>query len=97
MKRNVGVLNIDKDKYRCFIQCHGVGDNDNIARSVDSYVSCLNSVAHHLEIEINPKTLKNEADIECVKTRLKGIVAPNTISNYCSAMYQYQYVVMVRE
>lgn len=65
------------------------------ASSVESYLSYLRSVSHHLEIEINPETLCSEADVQRLACELEGMRKPRTIGNYASAMRQY--VAMVDE
>lgn len=75
--------------YLEFIQKQGVGSNDVVASSGDSYVSYLRSVSRLIKSEINPTLLRNETDVINIANRLKGKRATKTIKNYCSAMRQY--------
>jgi len=82
-------------RYREFIKASGVGDNDAVASSVESYVSYLRSVSRIVGVPISPALLNSEADVERIATQLLGTRADNTIRNYKSAMRRY--VAMVRE
>jgi hypothetical protein len=82
-------------RYREFIEAHGVGDNDAVASSVESYVSYLRSVSRLLDVPIAPSILNCEADVERIASQLDGQRADNTVRNYKSAMRQY--VAMVRD
>lgn len=84
-----------QEQYLRFIVNRGVGKNDKVASSVDSYLSYLRSVSHHLGIEISPETLSSEADVQRLAYELEGVRRPRTIGNYVSAMRQY--VAMVHE
>ncbi|HEY3317832.1 MAG TPA: hypothetical protein VGK50_05375 [Coriobacteriia bacterium] len=75
--------------YRDYIEAHGVGDNDEVASSADSYVSYLNSVATITQRPISPRTLRTEDDVEATVRQLHGTRAPKTIANYRSALRQY--------
>ncbi|WP_286241125.1 hypothetical protein [Neptuniibacter halophilus] len=77
------------DKFEAFIRKQGVGDNDQVADSVRSYVGYLNAVSKHLAIDINPSTLNSEQHIERYRADLQGLVSEKTIGNYTSAMRQY--------
>lgn len=80
-----------QESYQQFIQDQGVGKNDNVADSIQSYISYLKSISKHLDIEINSQTLSSEADIAILSTKLfkLGVVSDKTIKNYGSAMKQY--------
>ena len=81
--------------YLEFITRRGVGANDVVASSTDSYISYLNSVADLISSDITPELLRSEIDVSNIAGRLKGKRAEKTIRNYCSAMRQY--VAMVEE
>jgi len=85
------------DKYQSFIKIKGVGSNDIVSYSVESYVSYMNSVSTHLDISVGPKNLSTEHDITSLSGCLSksGKVSEKTIKNYRSAMRQY--VRMVNE
>jgi hypothetical protein len=76
-------------RYRAYIQKHGVGDNDLVASSPNSYVSYLRSVSRLLGVPIAPELLHCEDGVESIASRLQGNRAKNTINNYKSAMRQY--------
>jgi len=80
-----------KEKYELFILNGGVGANDKVADSINSYVSYLNSVARHLNISISPETLNSESDVNRLSAQLmqSGLVSRKTVNNYKSAMRQY--------
>src|SRR5437879_1967673 len=80
---------LNQREYRDWIQKRGVGANDRIASSPDSYVSYLNGVSDLLGIDISPKTLASEEDVLALERRLEGKRAPATVRNYKSAMRQY--------
>ncbi len=83
------------DEYEKFIENEGVGSNDKVASSIKSYISYLNGVSKHLDISIEPTTLKTMGDIESLSSQLKGKVSDKTIKNYGSAMKQY--IKMIKE
>jgi hypothetical protein len=78
-----------EQQYRAFIEGRGVGSRDKVASSVDSYVSYLRSVSGLLDLEISPRLLSSEADVERIVIRIEGSRAKRTIDNYRSAMRQY--------
>jgi len=78
-----------ENEYRNFIESRGVGSNDKVASSVDSYVSYLNSVSKILSKDITPELLASESDVEEICTELYGKRADSTIGKYKSAMNQY--------
>jgi hypothetical protein len=82
-------------QYRDFIGAKGVGENDVVASSVESYVSYLRSVSQILGVPISPELVNSEADVQRITAQLRGTRADNTINNYGSAMRQY--VAMVKE
>ena len=83
-----------KGEYYAWIESRGVGSNDLVASSPDSYVSYLKSVSKLIGKDISPELLSTEEDVERVARSIKGLRAPKTITNYKSAMRQY--VAMVR-
>jgi hypothetical protein len=83
-----------KQQYFEWIQIRGVGANDVIASSPDSYVSYLNTVSILIGKDISPDTLSSEEDIDRIGRLIEGQRAPKTINNFKSAMRQY--VAMVR-
>ena len=78
-----------EQRYLEFIREHGVGANDLVASSPESYVSYLRSVSKLLAQDITPLMLRSEQDINKIVNRISGQRAPKTIRNYCSAMRQY--------
>ena len=76
-------------EYIDFIMSQGVGSNDKVASSVNSYLSYLRSVSRHLGVDICPETLSCEDAIQGLATALDGVRRPRTIGNYVSAMRQY--------
>lgn len=76
-------------QYHEWIQQRGVGLRDKIASSPDSYISYLNSVSELVAQDISPVILSTEEDVVAIARKLEGRKAPNTISNYKSAMRQY--------
>ena len=77
------------NEYYTWIVAAGVGSNDRVASSPDSYVSYLNTVSKLLEKEVSPEILSNDSDVENIARQLEGRRAPKTITNYKSAMKQY--------
>ena len=82
--------------YYKFIQEQGVGSNDIVASSPDSYISYLRSVSKLINEDISPSLLRNELDIINIENMLKGKRAAKTVKNYCSAMRQYVKFVRVK-
>ena len=80
---------IHKSQYYAFITLRGVGSNDLVASSPDSYVSYLNIVSELIGKDISPAVLSSEADVEKLARSIAGQRAPKTINNYKSAMRQY--------
>jgi hypothetical protein len=76
-------------KFLEFIEKKGVGANDVVASSPDSYVSYLWSVSRILEMEISPRTVRNHSDVEKIIAQLYGKRADKTVSNYRSALRRY--------
>ena len=83
-----------KDKYYAWIKSHGVGSNDSVASSPDSYVSYLNSVSKLIGRDISPELLSTVEDVARIARSMEGRRSPKTITNYKSAMRQY--LAMVR-
>lgn len=65
-----------------------MGLKDQVASSVDSYVSYLNSVSGILKKDITSEVYSDD-DVERFVLMLKGQRADKTVSNYRSAMRQY--------
>jgi hypothetical protein len=80
---------LHKNQYYAFITSRGVGSNDLVASSPDSYVSYLNTVSELIDKDISPALLSSEADVEELARSIRGQRAPKTINNYKSAMRQY--------
>ena len=78
-----------ESEYRCWLERRGVGENDLVASSPDSYVSYLRSVSRLLGRDIAPGSLASEEDVLAIASRLDGHRAHATIRNYKSAMRQY--------
>lgn len=78
-----------QEEYTRYIINQGVGENDKVASSPNSYISYLRSVSTHLNIEINETTLGSEDDVQRLATAIEEVRAPKTIKNYISAMRQY--------
>ncbi len=79
------------DEYKKYIERNGVGSNDNVADSVQSYCNYLRSVSEHLSLDISPQRVSNESDVLAIKDRLQAetSLSTKTISNYLSALRQY--------
>ena len=78
-----------RQQYYEWIESRGVGANDRVASSPDSYISYLNTVSELIGEDISPRNLSSESDIETIALRITGRKAPKTINNYKSAMRQY--------
>lgn len=76
-------------EYVRFIVERGVGANDMVASSPDSYLSYLRSVNSNLSIDIDETTLCSEDDVQRLAAAIEGVRAPRTVANYVSAMRQY--------
>lgn len=85
---------VHKKQYYEWIQQQGVGINDKVASSPDSYISYLNRVSELLRQDISPDILSTEDDVLAIARKLEGRKAPGTIRNWKSAMRQY--VAMVK-
>jgi|GEM_PF-2563500 len=70
-----------QDEYKRYIVSRGVGTNDKVASSVDSYLSYLRSVGNHLGIDVSPGTLSCEDDVQRLGCELEGVRKPRTIDN----------------
>ena len=86
---------LHEKKYVDFIKRNGVGNRDQVASSVASYLSYLRSVSSIIQEDIAPTLLKKDNDVINIAVKINGKRAASTIRNYCSAMRQY--VNMVRE
>ncbi len=76
-------------QYYEWIESQGVGSNDLVASSPDSYISYLKTVSKLIGRDISPDTLASETDVEAIAQSIKGRRAPKTIGNFKSAMRQY--------
>ncbi len=85
---------VHRSEYYAWIESRGVGSNDLVASSPDSYISYLNSVSKLIRKDISPELLSTEEDVERIARSMEGRRSPKTITNYKSAMRQY--VAMVR-
>jgi hypothetical protein len=63
--------------------------------SSDRYVRFLHDIAETSGREISPRTLRNEADIECLAARLTGY-SEKSVRNYKSVMRKYLEMVRSR-
>jgi hypothetical protein len=79
---------INESQYRQWIVDRGVGQNDRVASSPDSYISYLNSVSESIGEDISPSLLSSEADVDKIANRITD-KANNTIQNYKTAMRRY--------
>lgn len=86
---------LHQEQYLEFIRAKGVGKNDQVASSPESYLSYLRSVARLLNGDITPDLLRTDLDVERVASLLEGRRKRRTINNYKSAMRQY--AAMTRE
>ena len=85
-----------ENEYYRWIVSRGVGANDRVASSPDSYLLYLRTIERILDIEIAPGTLGSDTDMLAIVSRLKGKRAGKTIQNYRSAMSQYVAMVAAR-
>jgi hypothetical protein len=85
-----------KDQFYDWIRSRGVGDNDRVASSPDSYISYLNGVSELLGQMVSPEILSSEEDVEKIARRLAGMRSDGTIRNYKSAMRQYVAMVQAK-
>lgn len=79
---------VNESQYRQWIVDRGVGQNDRVASSPDSYISYLNSVSESIGEDISPSLLSSEADVDKIANRITD-KASNTIQNYKTAMRRY--------
>jgi hypothetical protein len=80
-----------ENSYRQWVIENGVGSNDFVASSVDSYISYLNTVSKLIGEDISPSNCFNEDCVLKIALRLKGLRSDKSISNYKSALRQYAY------
>ena len=78
-----------QSQYYAWIEARGVGSNDRVASSPDSYISYLNTVSKLIGKDISPSILSTGQDIERIAQSIEGEKAPKTINNNKSAMRQY--------
>lgn len=86
---NGGGKVLREEDYLKFLQQQGVGDNDKIASSLDSYLSYLHSVSKLLGQTITPELLQSEEDIARINSLLDGLRPSSTASNHTTAMRRY--------
>ncbi len=79
---------INKSQYCQWLIDHGIGRNDRVASSPDSYISYLNSVSRLIGEDISPSLLSSKADVDTVAARIKD-KAVRTVQNYKTAMRRY--------
>ncbi len=78
-----------KNEYKDFIVQEGVGKNDKVASSPNSYISYLNCVSELLNLDISPDLVQNEGAIDEIFQKLDKQRAKHTLSNYKTALNQY--------
>ena len=78
-----------ENEYRAYIAKQGVGRNDKVASSIDSYISYLNGLSSLIEQDINPNTVNDYDDINDMIRRLAGLKADSTLSKYKTAINHY--------
>lgn len=82
-----------ESEYLGWLHRRGVGENDRVASSPDSYLSYLRSVSELIGADISPSLLACETDVLAVAQQLNGRRADATIRNYKAAMRQYMSMV----
>ena len=80
---------LHEQKYIEFIERNGVGKNDRVASSPNSYLSYLRSVSKLISEDITPELFRSKNSVATIAKRIKGKRADSTIRNYCSAMQRY--------
>ena len=78
-----------ENEYKKFIIKEGVGANDKVASSPDSYISYLRSVSKLINQDISPSLIQNEASINIIIEKLNKKRAQKTLKNYRSALKRY--------
>ena len=78
-----------ENEYRMYIAERGVGKNDEVASSINSYISYLNGLSRLLGQNITPDVAKNHDDVNGIIRKLKGLKADSTLSHYKTAMNHY--------
>lgn len=78
-----------KSEYRDFIIQQGVGKNDIVASSPDSYISYLRGASRLLDQDISPELIQNKEIINELIQVLDGQKAPSTLLKYKTALNQY--------
>ena len=76
-------------KYYEWIESQGVGSNDLVASSPDSYISYLKTVSKLKGKDISPDILASEEGVQAIAQSIEGRRASKTIGNFKSAMRQY--------
>ncbi len=76
-------------EYLEYIRSKGVGDNDRVGSSPQSYLTYLRSISKHLGIKISPLTIRGESDVKRIATALRGKLKDKTIANYTVALKHY--------
>ncbi len=78
-----------ENEYRNFIIQQGVGKNDIVASSPDSYIGYLQKVSDLLNQDMSPGLIQNEEVINKIIQGLGGLRAKSTLSNYKTALNKY--------
>lgn len=83
----------NETKYLQWLEENGVGENDRIASSLNSYISYLNTVSKIIGEDISERNLFDETCIFDMEKKMIGKRSQKSISNYKSAMKQYMRMV----
>lgn len=78
-----------ENEYKAFIRQQGVGKNDIVASSQDSYIGYLRVVSRLLGQDISPTLIQNKNVIDEIIQSLEGLREKKTLSNYKTALNQY--------
>ncbi len=78
-----------ENEYKNFIIQQGVGKNDIVASSPDSYISYLQSVSRLLDQDISPMLIQNKDVIDKIIQGLNGLKAKSTLLKYKVALNKY--------
>lgn len=80
----------NEQEYMNWIESQGVGRNDNVASSIKSYVSYLNSVSRIINEDISKENLYSENCISDIVDKIRKVGRNiKSIPNYQTAMRQY--------
>jgi len=78
-----------ENEYRVYIAERGVGRNDKVASSINSYVSYLNGLSKLIGQDITPDIATNLDDISEMIAKLNGLKADSTLGKYKTAINHY--------